>query len=214
MSPSASIPILTYEMSSPFKANWFFKRETAGRPSLTSQGTNGSNPRMCRGLHPASTRQSYWPRMTTELKEYIGKCDVCMAHRSEQSKEQIQHDFVARPWSKVAVDLCDLDGRTFLVISDYYSNYIEVARITSITSRSIIKELKAVFARFGIPEVLVTMTIKLSSPQQSFPSWGFDHVTSSPRYPQSNGKAKNAVKTVKHLFTKCKEAGQSEFLAY
>lgn len=73
----------------------------------------------------------YWPRMTTELKEYIAKCDVCMAHRSEQSKEPIQqHDFAARPWFKVAVDLCDLDGRTLLVISDYYSNYIEVARIT------------------------------------------------------------------------------------
>ena len=99
----------------------------------------------------------YWPRMSTELKEYIAKCDVCMAHRSEQSKELIQqHDFAARPWSKVAVDLCDLDRRTLLVISDYYSNYIEVARDTSITSRSFIKELKAVFARFGIPDVVVT----------------------------------------------------------
>ena len=56
----------------------------------------------------------------------------------------------------MAVDLCDLDGRTLLVISDYYSNNIEVACITLITSKSIIKELKAVFARFGIPEVLVT----------------------------------------------------------
>lgn len=49
-----------------------------------------------------------------------------------------------------------LDRRTLLVISDYYSNYIEVARDTSITSRSFIKELKAVFARFGIPDVVVT----------------------------------------------------------
>ena len=93
----------------------------------------------------------YWPRMTTELKEYVAKCDVCMAHRSEQ-----QHEFAAKPWSKVAADLCDLDKRTLLVISDYYSNYIEVARVTSVTSRSIIKELKAVFARYGIPDVLVT----------------------------------------------------------
>ena len=74
----------------------------------------------------------YWPWMTTELKEYITKSEVCMAHRREQSKESIQeHDFAAGPWSKVAVDLCDLGGCTLLVISDYYSNYIEVARITS-----------------------------------------------------------------------------------
>jgi len=99
----------------------------------------------------------YWPSMTTKLKEYIAKCDVRMVHCSEQSKEPIQrHDFAARSWSKVAADLCDLDGHTVVVVSDCKSNYIEVARITSITSRSSIRELKAVFARFSIPEVLVT----------------------------------------------------------
>ena len=44
-------------------------------------------------------------------------------------------------------------------------------------------------------------------------TWSFDHVTSSPRHPQSNGKAENAVKTVKQLFTKCRQSGQSEFQA-
>ena len=38
-------------------------------------------------------------------------------------------------------------------------------------------------------------------------------ITTSPRYPQSAGKAENAVRTVKRLFEKCKETGVSEFQA-
>ena len=30
----------------------------------------------------------YWPRMSTELKEFISKCDVCLSYRSEQTMEQ------------------------------------------------------------------------------------------------------------------------------
>jgi len=84
--------------------------------------------------------------MSKEMKEYVARCHVCMVYRNEQRKEPIQqHEFVGRPWSKVAVDLCDLDKRTLLVISDYFSNYIDVERVQSVTTRSIIKELKAGF---------------------------------------------------------------------
>ena len=43
--------------------------------------------------------------------------------------------------------------------------------------------------------------------------WSFQLVTASPRYPQSNGKAENAVRTVERLFTKRQAAGISEFQA-
>ena len=53
-------------------------------------------------------------------------------------------------------DLCEGDNRTLLVISDYYSNFIEVACLKTVTSHNVIKEMKAVFARYGIPDILVT----------------------------------------------------------
>ena len=159
----------------------------------------------------------YWPRMSTELKEYISKCDICLAHRATPGKEPLlQHEFVGRPWSKVSTDLCELQGRTLLVVCDYYSNFIEVESINKVTTCGVTKALKAMFSRYGVPDVLVSD----NGPQfdsaefATFSkTWGFKRVTSSPRYPQSNGKAENAVKTVKRLFTKCRESGQSEFLA-
>ena len=159
----------------------------------------------------------YWPRMVTELKEYISRCDICTAHRDTPSKEPLQqHNFVARPWSRVGADLCDLRGRTLLVVSDYFSNFIEVENTHKVTTNGVSKALKAMFARYGVPDELVTD----NGPQFASAEfvkfarvWGFKHVTSSPYYPQSNGRAENAVKTVKRLFTKCHEAGQSEYRA-
>ena len=70
-----------------------------------------------------------------------------------------------------------------------------------------VHELKTTFARFGIPEILVSGNGPqfVSKEFEAFmESWSVNHMTASPRYPQSNGKAENAVKTVKCLFEKCK----------
>lgn len=159
----------------------------------------------------------YWPRMAAEVRAYVSACEICLSMRDAPGKEPLmQHEVIARPWSKVAVDLCESNGRTLLVIVDYYSNFVEVARLGSVTSRSVIHEMAQQFARHGIPD----MVMSDNGPQFASAEfavfaakWRFEHVTSSPRYPTSNGKAENAVKTVKRLFAKCRDSNESEFLA-
>ena len=159
----------------------------------------------------------YWPRMTTQVKDYVSKGEVCLSHRSAPPREPLQqHDFVARPWSKIGADLCQIDGRTLLVVCDCYSNFIEVARLNTVTTRSVLRELLPMFARFGLPDVLVSD----NGPQFASAEFavfvkqkGITHVTSSPHYAQSNGKAGNAAKTLKLLFAKAKQSGESEYMA-
>ena len=80
-----------------------------------------------------------------------------MAHRPQQSKEPIQqHEFAARPWSRVGADLCELKGCTLLMVSDYYSNYIEVEKISKPNTLGITKVLMIMFARYGVPDTLVS----------------------------------------------------------
>ena len=84
----------------------------------------------------------YWPRMSTDLKEYMSKCDVCLSHQSLPQRETIQqHEIIARPWANVSLDLCDLHGRTLLVVCDYFSGFIEVERLQSTTTAPVSKAL-------------------------------------------------------------------------
>ena len=79
-----------------------------------------------------------------------------------------------------------------------------------------ISVLKELFAECGIPEVLLTD----NGPQfanalftEFATNWKFDHNTSSPRNPRTNGQAEAAMKTVKGLLTHAKWSGQDPYLA-
>ena len=156
----------------------------------------------------------FWPRMATELKEYILKCEICMTHCALPQKETLlQHDISARPWG---ADLCEMHGHTLIVVCDYFSNFIEVEGLQTTTTKAVCKVLKALFACYGVPNILVTDNgPQLASAEfATFAKvWDFQHQTSSPHCPQSNGKAENSVETVKRLFAKCRESGHSEFRA-
>ena len=86
---------------------------------------------------------------------------------------------------------------------DYCSNYFEVAELTKKTSLSVINQFKVQFARHGSPPPYCTETAARSSQVASsvnlLKCWKIEHIPSSPRYPQSNGKSENAVKTCKTL---------------
>jgi len=64
------------------------------------------------------------------------------------------------------------------VTSDYFSDFFELDHLRSTTSVSVIRKLKAHFARHGIPEQLVTDNEPLFSSTDflRFSSeWDFDH---------------------------------------
>ena len=159
----------------------------------------------------------YWQGMNEQIKTFISKCDICRSVDPKQQKETLHpHDIAYRPWAKVGTDLFSWHNKDYLVTVDYYSNFLEVDYLPDTKSSTVIRKLKAHFARQGIPDVLVSD----NGPQYAShefktfsQKWEFEHRTSSPGYAQSNGKAESAVKTAKRLMQKAAAAGQDPYLA-
>lgn len=49
-----------------------------------------------------------------------------------------------------ATDICEYNGKQYLVISDYYSRYLEILHSPTTTAEQIVRLIKATCARFGL----------------------------------------------------------------
>ena len=89
-----------------------------------------------------------------------------------------------------------------MVISDEYSRWIEIVKMRITTTKAVINELRKVFTMYGFPDSIMcdNGTQFISSEFKQFVS-SIDCIltTSSPRHPQSNGGAENAVKQAKQI---------------
>ena len=132
----------------------------------------------------------WWPGLSKELKELVDACRECRANRPVQRWEPLHPtDLPERPWQKLGADLCALQGKDFLVVTDYYSRWLEVRQLHSTTASSIINKFNMIFSTHGIPEVVVSD----KGPQfqcREFhgfaQEYDFQHQTSSPGFTQAN----------------------------
>ncbi|UYV78630.1 K02A2.6-like, partial [Cordylochernes scorpioides] len=123
----------------------------------------------------------WWPRITSEIEEMVRTCPMCIEERTNRHQPLIPSELPNCPWEKVG--------------------------IRGLTSASIIVHCKSIFARHGIPlEVRSDNGPQFGSLFKEFShEYGFTHVTSSPRYPQSNGFIESFVKIVKERISKSKD---------
>lgn len=145
----------------------------------------------------------WWPGISTQIEFAVRSCPQCVQHSNNSHEPMIASEFPSRAWQIVAMDLFKLEQQWYLVVTDYYSRYFEIAELSSLKSRAIINHCKSIFSRHGIPETVRSDngpqfgTLDFSEFKQFSESYGFKLITSSPKYSQSNGFAEAAVKIAK-----------------
>lgn len=71
-------------------------------------------------------------------------------------------------------------------MSNYCNNFTEVDNVSKANTNEVAKALKAMFARYGVPDVLVSDNGPQFASSEFAPfasKWGFEHTTSSLHHP-------------------------------
>ena len=150
----------------------------------------------------------WWLGVTKILENFIKTCTVCQKTISQKKEPLMSSPLPSHPWEKLATDLFELNGSTYIVLEDYYSCFMGVQKLTSTMSASVIAFLKPMFAQYGIPVTLASdngLQFSSAEMKEFAEVYGFHHITTSPYYSQANGQAEFTVRTVKNLLHNAKE---------
>lgn len=153
----------------------------------------------------------YWPGIDTDIENFISRCRICEKFQPLNSKEPlIPHEVPSLPFEKIGCDICQVEKDDFLIVTDYFSKWIEIIPIKTKQSLNIIECLKTVFATHGIPKTIICDNMPFASNEFAKFSqiWNFVIKTSSPTYARSNGQAEKAVHIAKMLIKKAREDGK------
>ena len=151
----------------------------------------------------------WWPGLDRDVEECAKSCEACQSNKHSPPKAPL-HPWAwpTVPWQRIHVDFAGpVRGQMLLVITDAHSKWPEVYTMSSTTANKTITKLRETFARYGLPEQLISDNGPqfVSEELETFLRVnGVKHIRSSPYHPASNGAAERLVQTVKQAL----EAGR------
>ena len=149
----------------------------------------------------------WWPSMDEQIENEVATCDACIEH-AQNPPSAILHPWesASRPWSRIHVDHAGpFLGRTFLVVIDSHSKWVDVYEVPSTAAEHTIEKLRQSFAIQGLPDSIVSDNGTCFTSQE-FKNFvkvnGVRHTTSAPYHPSSNGAAERTVRSFKQTLKK------------
>jgi len=142
------------------------------------------------------------PGIDLDLEKKVKGCDICQTtHHNPPAALLHPWEWPQQPWQRVHADYAGpFLGKMFHVLIDAYSKWVNIHVISSSTSQVTIEKMRATFAAFGLPQILVTdnstQFTSLEFTQFTMAN-GIKHIMLSPYHPSTNGLAERRVQSFK-----------------
>ena len=153
------------------------------------------------GMRANARERLFWPGLDADLKLKRDQCHKCNENAPSQPDEPIVYTPVPElPFQQVVTDYYSLKGFDYLIYADRFTGWVEVAKVPNTSLGVFMKSILKWFRSYGVPEEVSSDggPPYNSAEYKSFlKAWGVDSRQSSAYYPQSNGRAEAAVKSMK-----------------
>lgn len=93
----------------------------------------------------------YWFGINSDIERYVTTCDTCNSMMIVP-KTKINSKWIptTRPFSRIHIDFFYFEHRSYLLVVDSYSKWVEIELMRNGTDcDKVLKKLVALFARFG-----------------------------------------------------------------
>lgn len=196
----------TSELVKPFAA---FRNELSFVNGLIMRGSKLVIPSSLRNRmlvlahegHPGQTimkrrlrDRCWWPKIDQDAAKTCDCCEGCRLVQVSDPPEPMQRrPLPDKPWVDIAIDFLGPlpSGEHILVVIDYFSRYLCLEIMTSITAKETIKRLAKIFSIWGVPRTITLDNAKqfVSTDFEDFCSTKGIHLNhTSPYWPQANGE--------------------------
>ena len=146
----------------------------------------------------------FWHNINANIEAYIKVCATCLEFQQTQPKEKIMHhDISLRQWEVIGVDIFHFKNKHYLCIVDYNGKFPVVKRLEGLSADNLINLVKAIFAKYGIPDKLM-LDVGTNFISVEFCQFcklvNIEQVTSSAYHHQSNGQVEACIKFIQCTF--------------
>ena len=144
--------------------------------------------------------EAWWPGMNNDNEQFVMKCHTCASNRPRMTDNKDKWE-QSKPWERIHIDwLYKPEYGEILIIADAGSRWIEAFSCPDRSTPSVIKCLRTVFSRFGVPFTQISDNAKefvCNDLKDWLSTQGCKKVDTPLYSPRSNVLAERAVQTLK-----------------